>query len=100
STEHRRNPKIEFVKIAATIAWRYVAYRRNPAAASARYAAPRATSACTSWPRAIITDGPSSRGAGQPAACRPPRAGRAARYRRSRPVQRIVDAALELPVEL
>src|ERR671918_83839 len=37
-TAKRRNPNTEFVTTAATIAWRYVAYRRNPAAASARYA--------------------------------------------------------------
>src|SRR5207302_10755295 len=34
----RRNPKTELVTAAATVAWRYVAYRRNPATARARYA--------------------------------------------------------------
>src|SRR5205085_7523930 len=29
----RRNPKIELVMVAATVAWRYVAYRRKPAIA-------------------------------------------------------------------
>jgi hypothetical protein len=30
-TKHRRNPNTELVKALATVAWRYVAYLRNPA---------------------------------------------------------------------
>ena len=64
--------------------------RRNPAAASARYGAPRATpDAGTSWPRM-------SRLRRRVRALR--RAGRPPAARR-RGAQRIVDGAIELPVE-